>query len=95
MASLQTIAKAQAFGLALKKMTGEEPSYQYYDDYVRIYYQPDRLKKVQEKVQEISSKEPGDVRFDWFQVVTPLAIKKGLPIAGAIFFLGYLLGGKR
>lgn len=92
MASFQTIAKAKAFGIALHKVIGEEPSYQYFDEHVRIYYPQNKLKKVREKLKEISSREPGEIQFDWFPLITPLAVERGLPVIGAILLLGYLLG---
>jgi len=95
MASLQSITKAQGVGLLLQKMTGIAPSYVYGPDYVRIYYEADKLKEVQKKLQLISASGPGDVRIDWFPMVVPMAIKKALPFAAGIFFLGYLIGGKR
>lgn len=95
MASIQSIAKAQGVGLLLKKLTGIEPSYQYGADYVRIYYQPDRLKEVQKKLQLISESGPGDVRIDWFPMVVPMAIKKAIPFAAGLFFLGFMIGGRK
>ncbi len=95
MASLQSIAKAQGVGLLLEKLTGIKPSYIYGNDYVRIYYHPDKLKEVQRKLELISASGPGDVRVDWFPMVVPMAIKKALPFAAGIFFLGLLIGGRK
>ena len=95
MASLQSITKAQGVGLLLQKMTGIAPSYVYGHDYVRIYYQPDKLKEVQRKLELISASGPGDVRVDWFPMVLPMAIKKALPFAAGLLLIGYLIGGRK
>ena len=92
MADIRSIAKARALGLAIQQITGVEPSYENAADHVRIYFQPDRLQAVQSKLQEMSESSPGDVRVDWFPIVAPTAIKKGLPIAAGLLIAGYLLG---
>lgn len=92
MAGTLTIAKAQATGLLLEKLFGEEPSYEYGDDFVRIYYQPDRLARVQEKIESMASGGPGEIRIDWLPTVTPLLLKKALPWLALIFIGGYIIG---
>lgn len=92
MADVKSIAKARAIGLAIQQVTGVEPSYEHAADHVRIYFQPDRLKAAQSKLREWSKSSPGDIRVDWFPVITPMAIEKGLPIAAGLLLAGYLLG---
>jgi len=92
MATVQTIGKAQLFGAALKQITGVEPSYIYEDNFVRIYFEPDRLKQVQAKLQKMAASGPSDVRIDWFPIVSPIAIKKAAPFAIGLLAAGYLLG---
>jgi len=92
MATIQNVAKAKGTGLLLEQLFGVEPSYQSFPDYVRVYYQPDRLKRVQERVDAMSKTAPGGVRLDWFPVITPFAVKKAAPYIVGIFVAGYLLG---
>lgn len=92
MASLEAIGKAQIYGAALKRITGQEPSYLYEDSHVRIYFEPDRLKLVQQQLEKMATSGPGDVRVNWSQIVTPYAIKKALPFAIGILVAGYILG---
>lgn len=92
MASLETIGKAQVMGAALQKITGVEPSYIYEDNFVRIYFQPDRLKAVQAKISEMASSGPSDVRIDWLPIATPLLIKKAAPVAIGLLVAGYIFG---
>lgn len=92
MASIDVIGKAQAAGLIMKQVLGTEPSYEYRDNYVRVYYPPDALRQVRSKLQEIATAPAGDMRIDWAPIVTPYAIKKVLPIAAGILFLGIMIG---
>lgn len=92
MASIASIGKAQLVGAALQKITGQEPSYIYNDDHVRVYFEPDRLKSVQKQLAEMATSGPGDVRIDWLPIITPIAIKKAAPYAIGILVAGYLLG---
>lgn len=94
MASIQTIAKAKTTGLILKNLLGIEPEYQYFDNYVRLYYSAENLPKVQDKINQIAinSSKPGDVRIDFIPMVQPLAIKKIAPFAIGAIVTGYILG---
>lgn len=94
MATIVTIGKARGVGAILQQVTGVEPSYEYGPDYVRIYFQPDRLKQVQQKLAEweATAAGPSDVRVDWFPAVMPLAVKKSLPLIGGLLLAGYILG---
>lgn len=92
MADVTTIAKAQVTGAALQKIFGEEPSYQYADDHVRVYFEPDRLKNVQARIQTMAASGPSDVRIDWVPMVTPFALKKGAPVVAGLIIAGILIG---
>lgn len=92
MANVATIGKAKAIGTALQKITGVEPSYLYEDNFVRIYFQPDRLQAVQTKLAEMAASGPSDVRIDWFPIVSPMILKKGLPVAIGLLVAGYIFG---
>lgn len=94
MASIQAITKAKATGLVLKSLFGIEPKYQYFDDYVRIFYSNEDLPTVHAKVNQIAagSKKPGDIRIEFIPIVAPIAIKKVLPYAIGAIVAGYILG---
>lgn len=92
MANLQTVAEARGYGLLLKQFFGEEPSYYNAEDHVRVYYDADRLPRVQARIASMASSGPAAVRIDWFPMITPLAIKKALPYALGIAAVGFLLG---
>lgn len=100
MAALQTVVKTKALVEVLKQVFGEDPTVEYHDTYTRVYYEPDRLKRVQKKLESMSVKlgEPSDVQFDFLPLITPLVIKKGFPVAAGIFSAGFMVGklrGKR
>lgn len=94
MANITAITKAQALGLAMQKITGIEPSYDYKPDHVLVYWQPDRLKRMQGYVEKLASsgRKPGDVRVNWMPVITPFAIKKAVPYIVGMLAVGYILG---
>lgn len=94
MAAVQSIAKAKATGLVLKNVFGIEPQYQYLEDHVRVYFKPEDLPTVHAKINElfVKGKTPSDVRIDYLPVISPIAIKKVLPIAIGTLVTGYLLG---
>jgi hypothetical protein len=92
MASVQTIAKAQGSGLLLEQLFGIPVSYDYQPNHVRVYYQPDRLKQVQGRVATMAAGGPGDVRIDWFPMVTPVVLKQAAPYAVGLLAAGFLIG---
>lgn len=92
MAALESIAEARIEGALLSKLFGVAPSYEYNPDHVRIYYQPDRLKQVQDRVNQMATSGPGDVRIDWFPMIQPIVLKQALPYAIGAIALGYFLG---
>lgn len=94
MATVQTIAKAKATGLILKNLLGIEPEYQYFDNYVRLYYSNENLPKVQSRINQIAinSSKPSDVKIDFLPMVAPLAVKKVAPFAIGAIVIGYIIG---
>ena len=95
MAEIKTIAKAKAMGVFLERLFGEPVSYLYEDKFVTVYYEPDRLKRVQDKIGQLATKAPGDVRLNWVPMVTPYALKKAVPYAIGLLAVGYLVGKAR
>lgn len=92
MASVQSIAKAQGTGLLLEQLFSVPVSYDYQPSHVRVYYQPDRLKQVQGKIATMAAGGPGDVRIDWFPMISPVALKQTAPYAIGLIAAGFLLG---
>lgn len=92
MATALTAGKAKVAGLALQQVFGEEPQYYYADDHVRLYYDADKLKQVQQKIEMMATSGPSDVRIDWLPMITPLALKKAVPIIGGIVLVGIIIG---
>lgn len=92
MATLQTIAKAQGTGVLLEQLFGVPVAYEYNPDHVRVYYQPDRLKQVQGKIATMASSGPGDVRVDWFPMVSPVVLKQAAPYAIGLIAAGFIIG---
>lgn len=94
MAELQTVIKAKSISEMLNRLTGETPTVEYYSDHARIYFEPDRLKRAQQKIEMIlSKKEPSDIRLEWLPLFTPMAIKKGWPFVASVLGVGILMGG--
>lgn len=95
MANVQVIAKAKATGLIMSKMLGVEPDYEYAENYVRVYYQPDKLQTVQGNVNLMANKKDGEIKIDWLPIVQPLIIKKALPYLLGAGLLVYLISRKK
>jgi len=94
MASIQSVAKAQTAGKLLKAITGIEPEYIYYDDYIRVTYKKEDLQEVQRKVSDLilNTSSDSDVKIDYFPIVAPVAIKKIVPYALGLLLSGYIIG---
>jgi hypothetical protein len=92
MAAVQVIAKAQGSGLLLEQLFNVPVSYDYQPDHVRVYYQPDHLKQVQARIATMAAGGPGDVRIDWFPMVTPIMLKQAAPYAIGLLAAGFLIG---
>lgn len=92
MASIESIGKSKAYGFALEQFFGEKPSYSYETDHVKIYYTPDKLKRVQARIASMASSGPSDVRISWVPMMTPQIMKSALPYAIGLLVVGYGLG---
>jgi len=92
MANALTVGKAKIAGLAMGQIFGQEPQYYYADDHVRLYYDADKLRDIQKRIEMMESSGPSDVRVDWLPMITPLALKKAVPIIGGIVLVGIIIG---
>jgi len=96
MATVESIAKAEAVGYAINQAFGVTPSYDYQQNRVRIYFDSVNLPVMRKKVEEMVSPQPGaregDVIVDFVPAVYPTVIKKTLPIAAGLLLAGYLIG---
>lgn len=87
MATAEMLAKAMLYRRALGRVLGQKPDYEVQDDYVRLYWAPDQVKKATDRYGKLVEAEPGEVRVDLAPVVMPYYTKKYL-----IFALGALAG---
>ena len=94
MASFQAIGKGQALAAVLEKIFGEKPSLRYEEKRIVVYFEPDRLKRVQQKIESMAMSAPGDVVLDWQQIAAPSVLKRAMPIGIVILAIGFLLGKK-
>ncbi len=92
MADMAAIGAAKLAGVGLKQILGSEPQYSYQADHVRLYYTGTDLTNARQRITAMTSAKPGAVRLDWWPLVSPVAMKKGLPVAIGILVAGYLLG---
>ncbi len=91
-ADLKTIAQARARSFVIEQYFGVKPDMDIQDEYVRIYFTPDKLQRAQENFKGEMQKPPGKVRSDMGQVFIPWAVEKfALPLFG-LFALGLLIG---
>lgn len=92
MATVQSIAKGQAYAAVLEKVFGEKPSLRYEEKRVVVYWEPDRLKRVQQKIESMATSSPGDVVVDWQSIAAPSVLKRAMPIGFGVLVAGYILG---
>lgn len=93
-ADWETIAQGRARAFIIEQYFGVKPDMEIAEDYVRLYYPPDKMSLVQKRFKENMEKPPGKVRVDMNQVFVPWAVEKmSLPLLG-LFALGLLLGHK-
>ena len=92
MANITTTAKASLLRNAIYKATGAYPELELKENYARIYFAPDELKKAQTWFKKSIEKKPGVIRFDISPVITPYYIKKILPYAIGAAVIFYALG---
>jgi hypothetical protein len=97
MASVQSIAKAQAVGKLLYSFTGIEPQYTYYDDYVNVFYKQSDIPAIQSKIDSLIKNNSGkksDIQIDYLPLISNLLIKKVLPYGLGLILIGYIIGKK-
>jgi hypothetical protein len=102
-----SIAKAQAFAIAMYKLSGVAPDVQIYDDYVEVswsdaqrrefvgYLDRQILTGARRLFQptEILDEPPPDVQIRWGDVIIPWSIRYTLPAMVAVFLAGYVARG--
>lgn len=76
-ADLITIGKAKSYSLYMKKLLSAEPTMDIQDKYVRLFYEPNELKKAQNTFNNML--KPGtetDIKIDYLPVMLPVLLKK-------------------
>lgn len=92
MASIKVIAEAKIQAMGIKTLFGVAPELDIQDDYVRLYYPPDKIQLAQDKFKVIMASPPGPIRYDFNGVAVPWGIKNfGLGILGLAVF-GFFIG---
>ena len=87
------MAKATIYSVFIEKITGEKPILQDKGNYVNIVLSNSQEKTMQALLEnKIDSKQESDVRVDLKPVLSPIIIKKALPIGIGILVGGYILG---
>lgn len=96
MASIQSIAKAQAYGLGLQTVTGVEPQYDYQAKFTRVYYDASHLPAARKSIAKMIAAPTGDddIKIDWLPLIAPTAAKAVVPAAIGLLLIGYLVGKK-
>ena len=92
MATLQTIAKAEAAALAIGKAFGVQPSIEYTDKYARVYYTKSDLLQAQRNIRALSKGGTGDLKLDVMLAFAPAFVEKTWPYILGILVLGYFAG---
>ena len=89
--SLQTIATAEAYGAALKALTGTGATVTHKADYSEVRFQDPRAAAAWIE-EQLKPGEPGAVRVDLMPAVLPVVLKRAVPVALGLLAAGYLLG---
>ena len=84
--------KVLAISQAIKHLTGELPIVTRFDDYTEIKFTPDQVKKAQQKLKEMHSAKPGEIRVSYGQIFAPFYLKKYAWWMAGIFGIGFLSG---
>lgn len=91
-ADILDIAEAKLHAVGIGKFFDVDPDLDIQDDYVRIFYTPEKAKHASNRFNDMMTSTPGPIRYDLGNVVTPYALKKyGLPI-GIGLFVAFLVG---
>lgn len=91
MADVLLIAKAKAYQKSIGKVFGIDPELDIKENEIRVYYPPDKLRKVQQKFNE-SLKKESDIKVDWLPIITPHLLTNYLPYLLVAVFLSYVAG---
>lgn len=89
--SLQSIATAEAYGAALKALTGVPATVTHKAEYSEVRFSDPNLASSWIE-QQLKPGQPGDVRVDLMPAVLPVVLKRAVPVALGILAVGYLLG---
>ena len=93
-AEIADIAKAKGIGYLLGQALNAEPDYDITDDYVKIHWGNHNLSVAQDTFKKWVNEDPGPVRVDLSNVVTPALLEKYWVYGAAMLGIGYLLGRK-
>lgn len=92
MADLPTIAEAKIQAFGISQFFGVMPDMDIQEDYVRLYYTPDKLEVAQANFNKMMASPPGPIRYNFQPVAVPYTIKNfGLAILG-LFVFGFFVG---
>lgn len=91
MANVILIAKAKAYQKSIGKVFGIDPELDIQKDKIRVYYPPDKLRKVQQKFKD-SLKKESDIQVDWLPIITPHLLTNYAPYLLVALFLAYVAG---
>lgn len=92
MASIEVLGKAKLLQQGMTSFFNVKPDLDIQSDYVRIFYAPDKLIKAQKNFETKMEQEPGELRPEIKQIITPYIMKKATLPAVGLVALGYILG---
>lgn len=75
-----------------RQLTGKNPIVTTYPEYTQISFDAAQQKTLQDQIEKMISKEPGDVRVDIGPVVTPIMIKRMIVYVAIAAGLGAFAG---
>jgi hypothetical protein len=91
MANLSRIATAETYAAALHQVTGTPATARHAENYSTVYFTDPRATQAWIRAQ-LRPGKAGEVRLDLAPVVLPVAAQYAVPVALAVFALGYFLG---
>jgi hypothetical protein len=89
--SIQTVATAESYAVALNALTGTPATAKHALDYSEVYFS-DPAKTRAWIEDQLKPGPPGAVRIDFMPVILPVVLKRAVPVALGLVALGYLLG---
>lgn len=91
-ADLLDIAEAKLHAVGIGKFFDVDPDLDIQDDYIRIYYTPEKARIASNRFNTMMSSKPGPIRYDLSNAITPYALRQyGLPI-GVALLVAFLIG---